>query len=343
MKKAASLQLLNLYGKDEEDVTELSHSQEEIPSVDNVEATSAGFSIVDYEHDDDEHDDQYTTVDGNVGRAVINPIIVQVQKESSKPSTPEQNEPVQLPNTPPAFVPSQTVTQASPPLHAQSTNPNFSGLYPSPSPARSDLYLPPEPTGSCDARVQAKIKKFHEMKVAGTSINDNLRKSKAFRNPDILEKLVLYCNINEIGSNYPPHLFDPFIFKEEDFYDAIAQEQRRLEEKREQERANRTQIDFTRAETQTFPSRPTVHIVDGKRPAAPKDGDGEKEAKGTTSKKSKWDCMDATAGVKPGAPAIACISAPPSGNAYAEYVKQRKKREAEVTKTQLESHKKLKQ
>lgn len=89
------------------------------------------------------------------------------------------------------------------------------------SPPKSHIYLPPEPGGDCDAKLVQKIEDFHRLKTAGKSINENLRKSKPFRNPDILEKLVVYCKINEIGSNYPTHLFDPSNFQKEDFYDAI--------------------------------------------------------------------------------------------------------------------------
>jgi len=204
---------------------------------------------------------------------------------------------------------------------------------------RSDAYLPPEPPGVCDPRIQAKIKKFHDMKAAGTSINDNLRNSKAFKNPDILEKLVCYCNIIEIASNYPTQLFDPFSYREEDFYDSIAAEQRRIEEKREAERMGRTHIDFTPAQS----SRAAVSIavpvqVITAAPSHKKD-DSKSDDSSSHKKRSKWD-MAAPTVAKPSAPAVVDAA---TGNAYAEYVKQRKKREAELTKSQTEPQKKQKQ
>jgi len=67
--------------------------------------------------------------------------------------------------------------------------------------------------------------KFHDLKLQGRSINKNLYESHAFKNPDILEKLVAYCKIVEIGSNYPTELFDPLNLPTNDFYDALAKEQ----------------------------------------------------------------------------------------------------------------------
>lgn len=59
------------------------------------------------------------------------------------------------------------------------------------------------------------------MKAQGKSVNQNLKRSKAFKNPDILEKLVQFVEVNEIGSNYPKHLFDPMGFDPSDFYDEL--------------------------------------------------------------------------------------------------------------------------
>ena len=44
--------------------------------------------------------------------------------------------------------------------------------------------------------------KYFEFQQAGKSFNQSLEKSKNFRMPDILEKLISYYNLNEIGSNY---------------------------------------------------------------------------------------------------------------------------------------------
>jgi len=78
-----------------------------------------------------------------------------------------------------------------------------------------------------------KVIGFTEYKRTGANINREYRRKKEFKNPDILEKLVKYYNIIEIGSNYPTSKFDPFKWKASSFYDALAEEQQRMYEKQE--------------------------------------------------------------------------------------------------------------
>jgi len=65
------------------------------------------------------------------------------------------------------------------------------------------------------------LNKYHQLKAAGRSVNQNLYQTKAFHNPDILEKLISFCDIVEIDSNYPKELFDPFNYNVSDFYDNL--------------------------------------------------------------------------------------------------------------------------
>ena len=57
--------------------------------------------------------------------------------------------------------------------------------------------------------------------LSGRSINAELRKSKGYRNPDFLTKIVEHFGIAEHGSGYPRDVFDPTALAPEDFYDAI--------------------------------------------------------------------------------------------------------------------------
>jgi len=76
-----------------------------------------------------------------------------------------------------------------------------------------------------------RVRDFMEYKRTGANINREYRKKKEFKNPDILEKLVRYYGIIEIGSNYPASKFDPYKWKPTSFYDYIAEEQQRMIEK----------------------------------------------------------------------------------------------------------------
>ena len=81
----------------------------------------------------------------------------------------------------------------------------------------------------------------------GQSLNSSLINKKAFKNPDILEKLVAFCDINEIGTNYPKELYDPTILHKDDFYDEILKQYSQEIERREKQQ--RTQIDFRSSST----------------------------------------------------------------------------------------------
>lgn len=70
--------------------------------------------------------------------------------------------------------------------------------------------LPPEPKGKCPQELQDKITNMYDkMKANNMDMNKLIQERKEFRNPSIYEKLIQYCAINELGTNYPPELYDP--------------------------------------------------------------------------------------------------------------------------------------
>lgn len=70
--------------------------------------------------------------------------------------------------------------------------------------------LPPEPKGKCPQELQDKITNMYErMRTNNMDMNKLIQDRKEFRNPSIYEKLIQYCNIDELGTNYPPELYDP--------------------------------------------------------------------------------------------------------------------------------------
>jgi hypothetical protein len=118
--------------------------------------------------------------------------------------------------------------------------------------------------------------------------------SHAFKNPDILEKLILFVEIDEIGSNYPKELFDPHGFDSSDYYDQIAREQALTIEERELEKLNRTSVQFVKpTTTQQGSGVPlTTTSVIPSNVAASK-GDSTQQSSSSSGKrregKSRWD------------------------------------------------------
>lgn len=102
--------------------------------------------------------------------------------------------------------------------------------------------LPPEPSGKCPPEMEEKIKNFFSKIEAGVDLNKKLQCNKAFRNPSIYEKLIEFCNVNELGTNYPPNMYDPFRWGKESFYDELGKVQKAEMDKREKEKKEKTKV-----------------------------------------------------------------------------------------------------
>ncbi|XP_062544652.1 SAP30-binding protein [Armigeres subalbatus] len=112
-----------------------------------------------------------------------------------------------------------------------------------PSPKKIDrakLYgfsLPPEPKGKCSLELQEKITNLYEkMKNSSMDTNKIIQERKEFRNPSIYEKLIQFCDINELGTNYSSDIFDPSQWGKESYYEELAKAQKTEMEKVEKAR-----------------------------------------------------------------------------------------------------------
>ncbi|XP_073444050.1 SAP30-binding protein isoform X2 [Dendrobates tinctorius] len=122
-----------------------------------------------------------------------------------------------------------------------------------------DIRIPPEPPGRCSNNLQEKILKMYERKMKeGTDMNQMIQKKKEFRNPSIYEKLIQFCSIDELGTNYPKDMFDPHGWAEDSYYEALAKAQKIEMDKLEKAKKERTKIEFvTGTKKGTTTSAPT--------------------------------------------------------------------------------------
>ncbi|CAH0549995.1 unnamed protein product [Brassicogethes aeneus] len=103
--------------------------------------------------------------------------------------------------------------------------------------------IPPEPPGHCSIELQDKIAKLHEkMQTQKLDMNMIIQKRKDFRNPSIYEKLIQFCQLNELGTNYPPVLYDPLKWSKESYYEDLAKVQKAEMDKREKERKTKADL-----------------------------------------------------------------------------------------------------
>eukprot|EP00062_Callorhinchus_milii_P004472 gi/632942888/ref/XP_007886670.1/ PREDICTED: SAP30-binding protein isoform X2 [Callorhinchus milii] len=143
-----------------------------------------------------------------------------------------------------------------------------------------DIKIPPEPPGRCSNHLQEKIQKLYDRKLhEGLDMNNIIQRKKEFRNPSIYEKLIQFCGIDELGTNYPKDMFDPHGWSEDSYYEALAKAQKIEMDKIEKAKKERTKIEFvTRTKTGTSTSAATGTTNTASSTAT----DNQK-------RKSKWD------------------------------------------------------
>ncbi|XP_061562768.1 SAP30-binding protein [Phycodurus eques] len=106
-----------------------------------------------------------------------------------------------------------------------------------------EIRIPPEPPGRCSSQLQEKIHKLYERKLHGDfDTNSHIQKKKEFRNPSIYEKLIQFCSIDELGTNYPKDMFDPHGWSEDSYYEALAKAQKVEMDKLEKAKKERTKV-----------------------------------------------------------------------------------------------------
>ncbi|KAK1801439.1 hypothetical protein P4O66_022706 [Electrophorus voltai] len=141
-----------------------------------------------------------------------------------------------------------------------------------------EIRIPPEPPGRCSSHLQEKIYRLYERKLHGDfDTNSHIQKKKEFRNPSIYEKLIQFCGIDELGTNYPKDMFDPHGWSEDSYYEALAKAQKVEMEKLEKAKRERTKIEFVTG---------TKKGTTTNTAAAPTTSTSTAEAQ---KRKSKWD------------------------------------------------------
>lgn len=87
--------------------------------------------------------------------------------------------------------------------------------------------LPPEPKTKAGSRLQETVTNLYQKtKNSEFDLNKYIQVKKEFRNPSIYDKLIQFCNINELGTNFPPEIYDASIYGPESFYEELAKAQK---------------------------------------------------------------------------------------------------------------------
>ncbi|KEF53677.1 uncharacterized protein A1O9_10077 [Exophiala aquamarina CBS 119918] len=119
--------------------------------------------------------------------------------------------------------------------------------------------IPPSPPGSPDPALNAKFKRFLELKVKGVHFNDDLGKKPTFRNPSLLATLMDRAgldNEDQYRTSIPLAIWDPLDFPAHAFKEELLRSQQTLRDqqqaaKKSQSAAGKRTIEFTSGRTST--------------------------------------------------------------------------------------------
>lgn len=68
-----------------------------------------------------------------------------------------------------------------------------------------------------------------EKRSRGVRFNDSVRNLRQFQNPYMLDNAATLFDIDQHGSNYPEHIYDPHAAPPDDHYEALAEAHRQLQ------------------------------------------------------------------------------------------------------------------
>ncbi|KAK9906776.1 hypothetical protein WJX75_007776 [Coccomyxa subellipsoidea] len=144
------------------------------------------------------------------------------------------------------------------------------------------------PPGEVEPQVQKNVERLMRAKIeTGKRITAELRRMRAYKNPDFLQKMVDFFGIEDIGSCYPKEVFDPKGFPKEDYYKALMQEWE-AEENRKRIERNKVGPQFVKGPTEQAMTLPRG--VAGTHAAAIAAKAREQASSSVGSmKRSKWD------------------------------------------------------
>ncbi|GAB4822423.1 hypothetical protein N2152v2_009469 [Parachlorella kessleri] len=131
--------------------------------------------------------------------------------------------------------------------------------------------LPPEvlqpPEGECNPAVQGKIAFWLNIqRTQGRTLNQQLRHSRAYRNPEFFRKMVEQFEVDEYGSCFAKEVFDPRGLCKEDYIEELQKEWAAEEERRKAQRQATGRIEFTKSASQ--PNLAPNPLLPGLNPAA---------------------------------------------------------------------------
>ena len=129
--------------------------------------------------------------------------------------------------------------------------------------------IPPSPPGSPVTSTNTRFKHFLDLKKQGVHFNEKLARSSALKNPSLMQKLMDFSEIDDIGqyaTTLPKELWNPQAFPEYAYKEDLAKSQQKILKRKEEEklRGQRESVDFVPATASTESSRSGTPATGGR-------------------------------------------------------------------------------
>ncbi|KAJ9606231.1 hypothetical protein H2200_009192 [Cladophialophora chaetospira] len=136
--------------------------------------------------------------------------------------------------------------------------------------------IPPSPPGSPDPTLNAKFKRFLELKAKGLHFDEDLANKSSFRNPGLLATMMTRAGIegdDQYKTSLPLDVFDPTGFPPSAYKEELLRSQQSLKEREQAARKSlsatgKRSIEFTSGGTSGASSRDSTPGVPNKRKRA---------------------------------------------------------------------------
>lgn len=118
--------------------------------------------------------------------------------------------------------------------------------------------LPPEPSTKLLPELQEKIATINQRLNSGFDLNKYIQDKKEFRNPSIYEKLIQFCGINELDTNFPSEIYDTSVFGPESYYEELAKAQKNEMDKLEKQKKENIKTEAVKRKSKWDQQAPTT-------------------------------------------------------------------------------------
>ncbi|CCD73031.1 Early ELOngation arrest [Caenorhabditis elegans] len=92
------------------------------------------------------------------------------------------------------------------------------------------LKIPPPPEIEVNPAIATRFEHAFRQKALGTDLNQQIQGNQQYNNPMSYTTFIDAFEIDEKGTNFAKNIFDPHVFPDNCFYDAIADEQKKIQE-----------------------------------------------------------------------------------------------------------------